>query len=281
MKHKIRTSRNPIFPFIWAAIMANLPLPAAVAATDEAVGQRYVAQVQSAVKEHWYPPVGPVYREILVVFQISKEGKASNIEVKKSCGDVSYDTAAIAAVRDAQPFIPPPPPLEPGVWMEIGIAYNPRAQVQKPKAIHLYDEAGSLMNAGKQEEAIKKLEQSIDCDPSYQPSRSRLARIYHNAAMYETDDKKALKLMHKALTLAPDEDDYANLDRLIRKSGKDPSSFDDRLKLGDEASKSGDLDGAVYEYAAALKIKHDDAVQTKLDDATKKQSDHNVSKTGD
>jgi hypothetical protein len=68
------------------------------------------------------------------------------------------------------------------------------------------------------------------------------------------------------------------MDKLIRKSGKDPSSFDDRLKLGDEASNSGDLDGAVYEYTAALKIKQDDAVQKKLDEAIKKQNEYNASK---
>ena len=134
------------------------------------------------------------------------------------------------------------------------------------------------MSAGKQEEAMKKLELSIESDPTYRDPRSRLSQIYSNAAMYEKDNQKAIRLMHKSVTLAANEDLYADMDKLIRRSGKDPSSFDDRLKLADEASNSGDLDGAVYEYTAALKIKQDDAVQKKLDEAIKKQNEYNASK---
>ena len=50
------------------------------------------------------------------------------------------------------------------------------------------------------------------------------------------------------------------------------------LELAEILYQTGDLDGAVYEYTAALKIKQDDAVQKKLDEAIKKQNEYNASK---
>ncbi len=39
--------------------------------------------------------------------------------------------------------------------------------------------------------------------------------------------------------------------------GKNPHSFTDRVQLGDDARHSGDMIGAIIEYAEALKIKDD------------------------
>src|SRR5262249_5854173 len=41
-------------------------------------------------------------------------------------------------------------------------------------------------------------------------------------------------------------------------------SFEDRIKLGDQANKNGDFAGEIVEYEAALKIKDDSEVREKL-----------------
>ena len=58
--------------------------------------------------------------------------------------------------------------------------------------------------------------------------------------------------------------------RDLRKLGKDPDSFSDRVALGDEATNHGDTKGSIIEYQAALKLKDEPEVRAKLNEALKK-----------
>jgi len=251
-----------------AIALASLRCNYAVASGDDSFAQLYITQVQNALRKFWQPPEGTSYREIHVYFDVDRHGKASNIQVKTSCGDALYDKAAIEAVRRAQPFPIPPNQLTGAtIPLDIGIAYVPKNKTpERAEARRLFREAEGLMTSGDKAGAIAKLQQSMRADPSYRDPRKRLAFIYLDEARFEKDSSVALPLMHKVMTLAPEEDVYGRMDALIRKLGKDPGSFSDRVSLGDEARQSGDWPGAVYEYTAALKLKQDDGVQKKLDD---------------
>jgi len=116
------------------------------------------------------------------------------------------------------------------------------------------------------EVAIKKLEEALKIDPTYQQARANLAIAYNNYGLQLKDrPEEAIKIFHKAIALDPGNDKTKiNLDTIIQYLGKNPKVFKDRLDLGNTAFSHGDTVGAKIEYEAALAIKQDPIVQQKL-----------------
>ncbi len=116
------------------------------------------------------------------------------------------------------------------------------------------------------ETAIKKLEEALKIDPTYQQARTNLAIAYNNYGLQLKDrPDDAIKVFHKAFALDPgNEKTKVNLDTIIQYMGKNPKVFKDRLDLGNKALNQGDRVGARIEYEAALAIKPDPITQQKL-----------------
>lgn len=116
------------------------------------------------------------------------------------------------------------------------------------------------------ETAIKKLEEALKIDPTYQQARTNLAIAYNNYGLQLKDrPDEAIKVFHKAFALDPaNEKTKINLDTIIQYMGKNPKVFKDRLDLGNKALNQGDRLGARIEYEAALAIKPDPITQQKL-----------------
>lgn len=116
------------------------------------------------------------------------------------------------------------------------------------------------------EVAIKKLEEALKIDPTYQQARTNLAIAYNNYGLQLKDrPDEAIKVFHKAFALDPgNEKTKVNLDTIIQYMGKNPKVFKDRLDLGNKALAQGDRLGARIEYEAALLIKPDPIIQQKL-----------------
>jgi len=116
------------------------------------------------------------------------------------------------------------------------------------------------------EMAIKKLEEALKIDPTYQQARANLAIAYNNYGLQLKDrPDDAIKVFHKAYALDPmNEKTKINLDTIIQYMGKNARSFKDRLDLGNKAVAQGDRLGARIEYEAALALKQDPIVQQKL-----------------
>lgn len=115
--------------------------------------------------------------------------------------------------------------------------------------------------------AIKNLKEALKLEPTYNNALSNLAIAYNNFALSQVNDPKvALLNFHSSAYLVPgNKTTTENLDGLIRKFLKlDPSSYQTRLKLGDEALAEHDFAGAIVEYSAALSLKNDDGIRTKL-----------------
>lgn len=115
---------------------------------------------------------------------------------------------------------------------------------------HLAEEHGSLINSALAHEIIAQ------------------QRLKSGMAVY------ALKEFHQAAYinqfLDRDQRLKANIEGLedaIRRLGKDPKNFGDRVELAEQAKKNGDFSGAVIEYGAALLIKDDPKIHRKLADA--------------
>ncbi len=136
--------------------------------------------------------------------------------------------------------------------------------------VKLNNEGVRLMNTGKLNEAIAKFKESLQATPNATAS-SNLSVAFNNLGMQQSESgnqKDALKSFHQSAYLSPDNaTTRGNVDKTITALGRNPEKFEDRLALADEATAGGDLAGAVVEYTAALKIKEDAAVRSKLDKA--------------
>lgn len=88
----------------------------------------YLRTIQTKITERWAPPPGS--REghhVVVVFEIGRDGRASNVALERPSGNVAYDLAALRAVADASPFPPLPAEFkEPLLRVHLGFHYTDR-----------------------------------------------------------------------------------------------------------------------------------------------------------
>ena len=135
------------------------------------------------------------------------------------------------------------------------------------KHVHtLNNQAIVALNDSNFEVAIQKLEEALKIDPSFETGKQNLAIAYNNYGLQlRSQPPVAIKIFHKAMAIDPgNKKTKQNLDAIIGLMGKNPSSFADRVQLGDEAARSGDKVGAKIEYETALSMKPDPAVKNKL-----------------
>jgi TonB family protein len=68
----------------------------------------FTTAMKHKIYEQWDPPKGTVQNQVLLAFQVHRDGTVSNLRVTRSSGLRMLDSAAILAVRKAAPFSPPP-----------------------------------------------------------------------------------------------------------------------------------------------------------------------------
>jgi TonB family protein len=116
--------------------------------------------------------------------------------------------------------------------------------------------------------AISKFKHALAIAPGYKLARENLSIAFNNAGLaHKQDYKQALADFHMAAWLMQSEPNptvKANLESILRYSGKDPARFADRVSAGDSCAESNDFAGAIVEYKAALRLQDDKAVQKKL-----------------
>lgn len=136
--------------------------------------------------------------------------------------------------------------------------------------VKLNNEGVRLMNAGKLVEAIAMFKESLQVQPTA-TAASNLSVAFNNLGMQQSEagsHKDALKSFHQSAYVCPDNaTTRGNIDKTITALGRNPEQFEDRLALADEANAAGDLAGVIVEYTAALKIREDAALRSKLDKA--------------
>ncbi|HXG16779.1 MAG TPA: energy transducer TonB, partial [Calidithermus sp.] len=88
----------------------------------------YLRTIQSKITERWAPPPGSREGQtVVVVFEIGRDGRASNMAVEKQSGNPAYDLAALRAVADASPFPPLPAEFkEPLLRVHLGFHFTDR-----------------------------------------------------------------------------------------------------------------------------------------------------------
>ncbi len=104
-------------------------------------------------------------------------------------------------------------------------------------------------------------------DPQYSLAKSNLAIAHNNYALYlyqHHQDREALKEFHSGIAVNPDATTESNMNEFLKLIGRDPENFFDRVTLGDESMSANDLNGAIIEYKAALKLRNSKALHMKL-----------------
>lgn len=134
--------------------------------------------------------------------------------------------------------------------------------------ISLNNEGVKALNAGNYQLAIQKFEQANKLDPTYTLAKENLAIAYNNYGLQlQNNPVEAIKWFHKSLALnANNATTQGNLNTIVQMLGKNPNNFKDRVEMGRAARLQGDFDGAIVEYAAALRLKDDPKLHADLGD---------------
>lgn len=119
--------------------------------------------------------------------------------------------------------------------------------------------------------AFEKLEKALKLKPGYRKAQENLAIACNNFGLsLQSEPDKAIAYFHSANYLDPNNPmSKANLEGIIRKLGREPDNFQDRVDLDDQALSRHDINGGIVEYKAALALRDDRAVRTKLARAVK------------
>ncbi|MFD2232810.1 TonB family protein [Phaeospirillum tilakii] len=88
------------------------PAPATAAAESDAAAQAYARLVWERVLAH-RPATRRLVGTTLVAFRLDSAGELVSSEIARSSGSGLHDRAALAALRAAAPFPPPPATIAP------------------------------------------------------------------------------------------------------------------------------------------------------------------------
>lgn len=68
----------------------------------------YMESLQSKIKLNWHPPKGSESKKTVMIFKIARDGSMRLSKISQSSGVPAVDAAAVAALKNAQPFDPLP-----------------------------------------------------------------------------------------------------------------------------------------------------------------------------
>lgn len=136
---------------------------------------------------------------------------------------------------------------------------------KQAECIKLNNEGVTAINNKDWKLAFDKFDAALKVDPGYILARDNIVVMHGQHGVQLRKEHKlqeALVEFHQAA--------YASafwmreLTETIQQMGKKPDSFNDRIKLADQAKSSGDVIGAAVEYNAALKLSDDQETHRKL-----------------
>lgn len=134
------------------------------------------------------------------------------------------------------------------------------------KKVDLNDQGVRALEKKNYHQAIQFFKSALAIDREYTLARENLSIAYNNIAIENaaTPDV-ALDSLHKAMFLDPDNPlTIKNLDGILKRMGKDPNKYDDRIKLAEYAEERRRAIDALVEYREALKIKQSPTVLAKV-----------------
>lgn len=140
------------------------------------------------------------------------------------------------------------------------------AAASNDQVIRLNNDGVNFLKQNNFAAAVKKFEEALRLDPTYALARDNLAIAYNNYGIsMQNNPQGAIVNFHRSLFYKPgDATGMQNLNVTIQNLGKNPGNFKDRVDLGKEARKAGEVEGAIVEFAEALKLKNDPKLRVEL-----------------
>jgi TonB family protein len=190
--------------------------------------------------------------------------------------------AWVVSSTDSSADPPTVSPLQESNAADVGLVNKPtnvqpvsaadRILSARARAVKLKNDGRAALKAQDYPIAIQKFSEALKIYPGYGQALSSLTAAYcdYGVTLRKNPDL-ALKQFHQALFY--DRRNATTLERVeeaIKTMGKNSQNFHDRVKLGDKARANADFVGATMEYAAALRLKNDPAVEIKLRNADRK-----------
>ncbi len=102
---------------------SNPNLAPSVAAKPDVDYAPYIASVERKIKMNWHTPRGTENSRIVIHFRINGDGSVSDLRIVSKASDDAANQAAMTAVRNSSPFIPPPAAISP-VDIDFKFDYN-------------------------------------------------------------------------------------------------------------------------------------------------------------
>ncbi len=136
------------------------------------------------------------------------------------------------------------------------------------RVVQLNNDGLNALKSGNYGLAAHKFLECLKIAPDFAQAKENLAKCFCSWGIaLEDSPARAIEKFRKALFYYPKNlKAIENLDRTIRRLDKDPQCFADRVELGKKARLAGDLEGGIFEYSEALKLKEDAALRIALGD---------------
>lgn len=137
---------------------------------------------------------------------------------------------------------------------------------ERHQVIGLNNDGVKLLNSSNYPAAIKCFNKALELDSDYVLARNNLAIAYNNYGLsLRAMPKDALTQFHFAEYINPsNRTTHQNVEGIIRMLGLNPQSFEDRVKLGDQARSEGHFLGALVEYRSAFELQPTLAIKSKI-----------------
>ncbi|MEX1001251.1 MAG: hypothetical protein WDZ35_03970 [Crocinitomicaceae bacterium] len=140
------------------------------------------------------------------------------------------------------------------------------------KALALFDEPDVKKRRDEAQKALDALNAAEETEKKFQEKMQAAQEAYDNKK-YES----AISLYKEASTIKPDEnlpkERVKEIEEILKNQKAKEEEFKKFVAAGDAAMGSKDFDKAITDYEAALAIKEDAGVKTKLEEAKKKKQD--------
>ncbi|MBA3993370.1 MAG: hypothetical protein C0469_07570 [Cyanobacteria bacterium DS2.3.42] len=129
----------------------------------------------------------------------------------------------------------------------------------RDRAIILNNDGVKALNAGNFNLAIQRFEEALKVSPEYDLARENLAIVRREHGQSLDNESKMWELRREVFFGVTDHTSLGKLEMLIKLSGREPKSFEDRIALAQECLNKADYIGAYVECLEALKLRKNDA----------------------
>jgi len=245
--------------------------------TDSAAYEQIVKQQL----EHFWCPAKATKAHATVTFRINKDGRVSWVELTDAAADSGANLSVVDAVNYSSPF-PAPPSSFIDIAAEFNSDFHPqfRFAYTRPPAgdlstsARLYLSTISDRKSGHLENALHSMQQAYRLLPSNTRVRDDLIDLYIEYSRTKHGDQE-MCLLRQALLLNPSNQPLRQrLNGLLISAGKNPASYDVRLRQARDYEKVCQYEDALCEYGESWLLKQDQSIIPEINLACKRRSNY-------